>query len=105
MTIGCQDKKICFGIRSANFFFLKCNFLPSPPQKNSEILSSAEGKAVIRQYNKISYVLVEFEVVYHTAWVKEISQLQYGALKAPKWGFISDECMILLTVGIPYTNS
>ncbi|KAG8512009.1 Dynein heavy chain 8, axonemal, partial [Galemys pyrenaicus] len=46
--------------------------------KNSDILSSAEGKAVIRQYNKISYVLVEFEVVYHTAWVKEISQLQYA---------------------------
>uniref|UniRef100_A0AC11DLP4 Dynein axonemal heavy chain 8 n=1 Tax=Ovis aries TaxID=9940 RepID=A0AC11DLP4_SHEEP len=46
--------------------------------KNSEILSSAEGKAVIRQYNKISYVLVEFEVVYHTAWIREISQLQYA---------------------------
>ncbi|KAM6185105.1 dynein axonemal heavy chain 8 [Rhynchocyon petersi] len=46
--------------------------------KNSEILSSVEGKAVIRQYNKISYVLVEFEVVYHMAWVKEISQLQYA---------------------------
>ncbi|KAF6113475.1 hypothetical protein HJG60_003938 [Phyllostomus discolor] len=46
--------------------------------KNSEILSSTEGKAVIRQYNKISYVLVEFEVVYHTAWVREISQLQYA---------------------------
>ncbi|XP_036073461.1 dynein heavy chain 8, axonemal isoform X5 [Rousettus aegyptiacus] len=46
--------------------------------KNSEILSSVEGKAVIRQYNKISYVLVEFEVVYHTAWVREISQLQYA---------------------------
>ncbi|XP_012885023.1 PREDICTED: dynein heavy chain 8, axonemal [Dipodomys ordii] len=46
--------------------------------KNSDILSSNEGKAVIRQYNKISYVLVEFEVVYHTAWVKEISQLHYA---------------------------
>uniref|UniRef100_F7EDE6 Dynein axonemal heavy chain 8 n=1 Tax=Monodelphis domestica TaxID=13616 RepID=F7EDE6_MONDO len=45
---------------------------------NSDILSSPEGKAVIRQYNKISYVLVEFEVLYHTAWVKEISQLQYA---------------------------
>uniref|UniRef100_A0A8D1HDP7 AAA+ ATPase domain-containing protein n=1 Tax=Sus scrofa TaxID=9823 RepID=A0A8D1HDP7_PIG len=44
--------------------------------KNSEILSSVEGKAVIRQYNKLSYVLVEFEVVYHMAWMKEISQLQ-----------------------------
>uniref|UniRef100_A0A673T0U8 Dynein axonemal heavy chain 8 n=1 Tax=Suricata suricatta TaxID=37032 RepID=A0A673T0U8_SURSU len=46
--------------------------------KHSEILSSAEGKAIIRQYNRISYVLVEFEVVYHTAWVREISQLQYA---------------------------
>lgn len=47
-------------------------------QKNSEILSNTEGKAIIRQYNKISYVLVEFEVVYHTAWVREMSQLQFG---------------------------
>ncbi|XP_045150713.1 dynein axonemal heavy chain 8 [Echinops telfairi] len=46
--------------------------------QNSDILSSPEGKAIIRQYNKISYVLVEFEVVYHTAWGKEISQLQYA---------------------------
>nr|XP_012602340.2 dynein heavy chain 8, axonemal [Microcebus murinus] len=46
--------------------------------KNSDILSSAEGKAVIRQYNRISYVLVEFEVIYHTAWVKEITQLHYA---------------------------
>uniref|UniRef100_A0A8B9E3A9 Dynein axonemal heavy chain 8 n=1 Tax=Anser cygnoides TaxID=8845 RepID=A0A8B9E3A9_ANSCY len=36
-----------------------------------------EGKAVIRLYNRIAYVLVEFEVVYHNMWMKEISQLQY----------------------------
>ncbi|XP_044299056.1 dynein axonemal heavy chain 8 isoform X1 [Varanus komodoensis] len=46
--------------------------------KNSDILSSTEGKAVVRLYNKISYVLVEFEVLFHTAWMKEISQLQYA---------------------------
>ena len=46
--------------------------------KNSDILSSTEGKAVIRQYNRIAYVLVEFEVAYHTAWFKEVSQLQYA---------------------------
>ncbi|XP_074092949.1 dynein axonemal heavy chain 8 [Macrotis lagotis] len=46
--------------------------------KNSDILASPEGKAVIRQYNKISYILVEFEVLYHTSWVKDISQLQYA---------------------------
>ncbi|XP_064365601.1 dynein axonemal heavy chain 8 [Dromaius novaehollandiae] len=46
--------------------------------KNSGILTSPEGKAVVQSYNKIAYVLVEFEVLYHNAWVKEISQLQYA---------------------------
>ncbi|CAM2111332.1 unnamed protein product [Caretta caretta] len=46
--------------------------------KHSDILTSPEGKAVVRLFNKISYVLVEFEVLYHMAWVKEISQLQYA---------------------------
>ncbi|XP_019382247.1 PREDICTED: dynein heavy chain 8, axonemal [Gavialis gangeticus] len=46
--------------------------------KNSDILTSPEGKAVVRSFNKISYALVEFEVLYHNAWVKEISQLQYA---------------------------
>ncbi|NWT51238.1 DYH8 protein, partial [Erythrocercus mccallii] len=45
--------------------------------KHSDILSSPEGKAVVQSYNKLAYVLVEFEVVYHDAWIKEISQLQY----------------------------
>nr|XP_038033594.1 dynein heavy chain 8, axonemal [Anas platyrhynchos] len=45
--------------------------------KNSSILTSPEGKAVVRLYNRIAYVLVEFEVVYHNVWMKEISQLQY----------------------------
>ncbi|NXY25637.1 DYH8 protein, partial [Atrichornis clamosus] len=46
-------------------------------QKNSNILASPEGKAVVQSYNKLAYVLVEFEVVYHNAWMKEMSQLQY----------------------------
>uniref|UniRef100_A0A8C0B3E1 Dynein axonemal heavy chain 8 n=1 Tax=Buteo japonicus TaxID=224669 RepID=A0A8C0B3E1_9AVES len=46
--------------------------------KKSNILASPEGKAVVRLYNRIAYVLVEFEVVYHNAWMKEISQLQYS---------------------------
>ncbi|NXB52763.1 DYH8 protein, partial [Leucopsar rothschildi] len=45
--------------------------------KHSDILTSPEGKAVVQSYNKLAYVLVEFEVVYHSAWMKEISQLQY----------------------------
>ncbi|KAK1192580.1 DYH8 protein, partial [Pygoscelis papua] len=45
--------------------------------KKSNILATPEGKAVVRLYNSIAYVLVEFEVIYHNAWMKEISQLQY----------------------------
>ncbi|NXW67144.1 DYH8 protein, partial [Hirundo rustica] len=45
--------------------------------KHSDILASPEGKAVVQSYNRLAYVLVEFEVVYHDAWMKEISQLQY----------------------------
>ncbi|XP_065591804.1 dynein axonemal heavy chain 8 [Cyrtonyx montezumae] len=45
--------------------------------KNSNILTSPEGKAVVQLYNRIAYVLVKFEVVYHTAWMKEISELRY----------------------------
>ncbi|NWW66587.1 DYH8 protein, partial [Ifrita kowaldi] len=45
--------------------------------KHSDILASPEGKAVVQSYNKLAYVLVEFEVVYHNAWLKEMSQLQY----------------------------
>ncbi|NXO33744.1 DYH8 protein, partial [Locustella ochotensis] len=45
--------------------------------KHSDILASPEGKAVVQSYNKLAYVLVEFEIVYHEAWMKEVSQLQY----------------------------
>ncbi|XP_053918562.1 dynein axonemal heavy chain 8 isoform X2 [Cuculus canorus] len=45
--------------------------------KKSKTLESQEGKAVVQLYNRIAYVLVEFEMVYHNAWMKEISQLQY----------------------------
>ncbi|XP_069464857.1 dynein axonemal heavy chain 8 [Ambystoma mexicanum] len=45
--------------------------------KNSDILSSPEGKPVVRLFNKIAYVLVEYEILYHRAWFREISQLQY----------------------------
>uniref|UniRef100_A0A8V0ZBE3 Dynein axonemal heavy chain 8 n=1 Tax=Gallus gallus TaxID=9031 RepID=A0A8V0ZBE3_CHICK len=36
-----------------------------------------KGKAVVQLYNRVAYVLVQFEVVYHNAWMKEISELQY----------------------------
>ncbi|XP_068088806.1 dynein axonemal heavy chain 8 [Hyperolius riggenbachi] len=43
---------------------------------NSDILSSPEGTAAVRLYNRISYALVELEVLYHKAWVADIIQLK-----------------------------
>uniref|UniRef100_A0AAZ3PJI0 AAA+ ATPase domain-containing protein n=1 Tax=Oncorhynchus tshawytscha TaxID=74940 RepID=A0AAZ3PJI0_ONCTS len=47
-------------------------------EKNSEILSSPEGKDVVRMYNRTAAVFVEFELLYHRAWMREVSQLQYA---------------------------
>ncbi|KFU84710.1 Dynein heavy chain 8, axonemal, partial [Chaetura pelagica] len=45
--------------------------------KKSNILKSPGGKEVVRLYNRIVRVIVELEVAYHKAWMKEVSQLQY----------------------------
>ncbi|KAK2535705.1 hypothetical protein Q9233_003631 [Columba guinea] len=63
-------------------------------EEKSNILASPEGKAVVRLYNRIAYVLVAFEVVYHKAWVKEISQLQHQIVRETK-------CMIKLGLEVP----
>uniref|UniRef100_A0A8W4FHE8 Dynein axonemal heavy chain 8 n=1 Tax=Sus scrofa TaxID=9823 RepID=A0A8W4FHE8_PIG len=83
---------------------------------NYFFVSHVEGKAVIRQYNKLSYVLVEFEVVYHMAWMKEISQLQQATLfvRHPETGKLlvnfdpkilevvrETKCMIKMKLDVP----
>ncbi|XP_059501668.1 dynein axonemal heavy chain 8-like [Stegostoma tigrinum] len=45
--------------------------------KSSHILKSPQGMSIVRKYNKIAYVLVKFETLYHKAWIKEISAMQY----------------------------
>ncbi|KAM6954364.1 dynein axonemal heavy chain 8-like [Aplochiton taeniatus] len=47
-------------------------------QKNSDILAGHEGKEVVKMYNRTAAVFVEFELLYHRAWMREISQLQYA---------------------------
>ncbi|XP_041805872.1 dynein heavy chain 8, axonemal-like [Chelmon rostratus] len=44
-------------------------------KKNSDILHSPEGQEVVRLYNQTAAVLVEFESVYHRAWMDEVSKL------------------------------
>ena len=50
--------------------------------KHPEILKSPEAKKVIRMYNRVAQVLMEFEVLYHRAWVKSVDAV-YEALQVP----------------------
>ncbi|KFV66664.1 Dynein heavy chain 8, axonemal, partial [Dryobates pubescens] len=73
--------------------------------KKSDILASPEGKAVVQLYNRIAYVLVEFEIIYHHAWMKEMSQLQHPLqatvfVRHPETGN-ETKCMIKLGLEIP----
>lgn len=47
-------------------------------QKHTDILRSPEGQNVVKMYNHTAAVLVEFESVYHRAWMVEVSKLDYG---------------------------
>ena len=41
-------------------------------QNYPEILQADESKRIVRNYNKVAKVLLEFEVLYHQAWVKQV---------------------------------
>ena len=37
-------------------------------QKREGLLNSVEGKKIVKTYNKIASVLLEYEVLYHRGW-------------------------------------
>lgn len=41
-------------------------------QEMPEQLQSAEGKKIIKNYNKVAKVLLEFEVLYHREWMRQV---------------------------------
>lgn len=41
-------------------------------QKYPTILQTADAKKIIKNYNKLAKVLLEFEVLYHQAWMKQV---------------------------------
>ncbi|XP_062284222.1 dynein axonemal heavy chain 8-like [Scomber scombrus] len=46
-------------------------------RQNSDILCSPEGQDVVKMYNQTAAAFVEFESVYHIAWMNEVSKLDY----------------------------
>ncbi|XP_077866685.1 dynein axonemal heavy chain 5-like [Saccoglossus kowalevskii] len=47
-------------------------------QQFPAILSSPEGKKVIKNFNKLAKVLMEFEVLYHRAWLRQVEASKSG---------------------------
>lgn len=47
-------------------------------QKHPEILKGEEAKKVIRNYNRVAKVLLEYEILYHQAWMKSVEVAKEG---------------------------
>lgn len=47
-------------------------------QSNKAIMNSKESKKIIRTYNKVARALVEFETLWHYAWMKSIEAAKTG---------------------------
>ena len=45
-------------------------------QKYPTILQNPEAKKIIKNYNKLAKVLLEFEVLYHQAWMQQVGHLR-----------------------------
>ncbi|XP_070603204.1 dynein axonemal heavy chain 5 isoform X1 [Erythrolamprus reginae] len=62
-------------------------------QKHSTVLQTEEAKPIIRNYNRVAKVLLEFEIVYHKGWLKQVELIKVGLqasllVKAPETGEI-----------------
>ncbi|XP_048224317.1 dynein axonemal heavy chain 5 [Perognathus longimembris pacificus] len=86
-------------------------------QQHPAVLRTAQAKPVIRAYNRTAKILLEFEVLYHRAWLQQIEEVHIGLeasllVKAPGTGellvnfdpqililFRETECM--LQMGLP----
>nr|XP_013808177.1 PREDICTED: dynein heavy chain 5, axonemal isoform X2 [Apteryx mantelli mantelli] len=60
-------------------------------QQHPAVLQTADGKRITRNYNKVAKVLLEFEVIYHRAWLQQIELTKTGLqasllVKSPETG-------------------
>ncbi|XP_015212531.2 dynein axonemal heavy chain 5 isoform X1 [Lepisosteus oculatus] len=47
-------------------------------QQHPSVLQTPEAKRIIRNYNKVAKVLLEFEVLYHRGWLRQIETAKAG---------------------------
>ncbi|XP_029694908.1 dynein heavy chain 5, axonemal [Takifugu rubripes] len=75
-------------------------------QQQPGVLNSPRAKTVIRSYNRLSKVLVEYEIVYHRTWIAQMEEtqacLQVSLLvRSPETGelFVNLDPQILTQIG------
>jgi dynein heavy chain len=49
-------------------------------ERNKTILQFPEAKQIIKNYNKLSAVLLEYELLYHRAWIRQIDIVLSGLI-------------------------
>ena len=47
-------------------------------QQHPSILQGIEAKKIIKNYNKLAKVLLEFEVLYHRGWLRQVEAAKSG---------------------------
>lgn len=47
-------------------------------KETPQVLKSNDAKRIIRNYNKIAKVLLEYEVLYHRAWLRQVDLAKTG---------------------------
>ena len=88
-------------------------------QAHPSILQGVEAKKIIKNYNKLAKTLLEFEVLYHRGWLRQMEAAKSGLhasllVKHPESGLLyvnfdpqiltlirETECMIRLGLEIP----
>ncbi|KAF3858031.1 hypothetical protein F7725_011232 [Dissostichus mawsoni] len=75
LNIPCLDLEISNLLaRILQHYFSEVEFAK---KNNSDILSSPEGQDVVKMYNQTAAAFLEFESVYHRAWMTEVCKLDY----------------------------
>ena len=47
-------------------------------QQHPTILQGIEAKKIIKNFNKLAKVLLEFEVLYHRGWLRQVGMITLG---------------------------
>ncbi len=77
-------------------------------QQHPVILQGIEAKKIIKNYNKLAKVLLEFEVLYHRGWLRQVRSVDFF-YKLPKltqkvpfstvrW-LVTHECILIKKLG------